>query len=296
MKNKLIIFFSALIALIFGISSIYKNSDVSIVTSSKKQKIATQYIVLLDLSDRISQDGQIETDKTIIKNLFQNFKKDVFKHLIMNSKDRFQICIAPQKYLGFDKNLESDELTIDLSNFKSAEKLKKLTSYENLLGSKMDSLYDKAYKGKNPKNYQGSNIWQYFNEELPDVTNEKYLTKLIVLTDGYFDFEKGNAEIKNDKGSTTTSFISKLRRHENWKEVMKKENYCILPINQSFKNLKICVTEIRSKEESNLNETEMLKYIWAQWLNSSLIDSNSYTTINHGPITNSKTKIEQFIN
>lgn len=296
MKNKLIIIFSALIALIFGISSIYKNSDVSIVTSSKNQKIATQYIVLLDLSDRISQDGQIETDKTIIKNLFQNFKKDVFKHLIMNSKDRFQICIAPQKYLGFDKNLESDELTIDLSKFKSAEKLKKLTSFENLLSSKMDSLYNKAYKGRNSKNYQGSNIWQYFNEELLDVTNEKYLTKLIVLTDGYFDFEKGNAEIKNDKGSTTTSFISKLRRHENWKEVMKKEKYCILPINQRFKNLKICVAEIRSKEESNLNETEMLKYIWAQWLNSSLIDSNSYTTINHGPITNSQTKIEQFIN
>ena len=296
MKTKLIIISIFLTAIIVGITVFSSTNEKAEVQFIKHKKTASQYLILLDLSDRIAEPGQIETDKKIIENLFQDFKKVVFNHLAMNSKDRFQICIAPQKEMGFDKYFESENLTLDLSKLKPAERVKKLTDFENNLTIKINSLYQKAYKGTNSKSYEGSNIWQYFNEELPDLTAENYNTNLIVLTDGYFDFEKGNAEIKNEKGSTTTSFINNLRKKDNWKEIIQKENYRLLPINNDFKNLKICVAEIRSKDQNNLNETDIIKYVWADWLKNSQIDTNSYITVAHGSVSNSQTKIHNFLN
>ncbi|MBK6979290.1 MAG: hypothetical protein IPH28_21185 [Cytophagaceae bacterium] len=44
----------------------------------------------------------------------------------MNSKDRFQVCIAHQKKLPFDKDVESEKLTIDLDIIKKAERVNRL--------------------------------------------------------------------------------------------------------------------------------------------------------------------------
>ena len=297
MKTKLTIILSVLATIILGVSffsNSNSNSEITVVKKNKKK--ATQYLVLLDLSDRIAESGQIETDKIIIKNLFQNFKTIIFNHLVMNSNDRFQICIAPQKKMGFDKYIETDEMTLDLSKFKASEKLKQLKDFEKKLSIKIDSLYNKANKGKDSKQYEGSNIWQYFNEELVYLTNETLETNLIVLTDGYFDFEKGNAEINNKNGSTTSSFINKLRNKDNWKDIILSEKYRILPINSEFKNLKVCVSEIRSKDENNLNETDILKYVWSSWLINSNVNKENFITVNHGPISNSQTKINKFLN
>jgi hypothetical protein len=297
MKTKLTIILSVLATIILGVSffsNSNSNSEITVVKKNKKK--ATQYLVLLDLSDRIAESGQIETDKIIIKNLFQNFKTIIFNHLVMNSNDRFQICIAPQKKMGFDKYIETDEMTLDLSKFKASEKLKQLKDFEKKLSIKIDSLYNKANKGKDSKQYEGSNIWQYFNEELVYLTNENLETNLIVLTDGYFDFEKGNAEINNKNGSTTSSFINKLRNKDNWKDIILSEKYRILPINSEFKNLKVCVSEIRSKDENNLNETAILKYVWSSWLINSHVNTENFITVNHGPISNSQTKINKFLN
>ena len=51
----------------------------------KKQPVKNNYIVLLDLSDRlIVQDNQPERDKQIIKNLYSLFEEKVKKELYIN--------------------------------------------------------------------------------------------------------------------------------------------------------------------------------------------------------------------
>ena len=295
MKTKIIITTICLGSLLIGLLLANKsgNKTNEVVVSNKNK---SQYLVLLDLSDRITKPGQIASDKEMIENVYAEFEKTVYKHLAMNSKDRFQVCIAPQKNLGFDKDIESDKLTLDLAQNKPAEKLKRLKDFGVRLKSRLDSLYCKADKGVDPKKYEGSNIWQFFNEMLADMTNDKTETKLVVITDGYFDFEKGNPEIKKGNLATTTAFISKIGRMQDWKSVIAKEGYGILPLNRKFENLAVCVAEIRSKNDNNLNETEILNFVWTSWLEKNRIDKAHYTTISHGPLTNSQLKLTSFLN
>lgn len=295
MKIKILIaaiFLLGVIAMSFYLKS--NSSEMKDKAPISKSK-PVQIVILLDLSDRIIQPGQIETDKELIIKAFDEFQKQAQSHLLMNSKDRFQVCIAHQKKLPFDKDVESEKLTIDLDIIKKAERVKRLKEFNVSLRSKLDSLYSSAYKGNDTKNYEGSNLWQFFNESLPSLLSEKVNTKVIVLTDGYFDFENRNAVLNKGVLSTTTNFISKLRENINWEAEMKKSGYGILPVDEPLKFVSVCVSEVRSKSENNLNETAMLKCIWSNWLNSNGIGDSSYDIVMHSNISNSKSKISGFL-
>jgi hypothetical protein len=268
-----------------------KQTPVAKATGAKPE----QFIVLLDLSDRIIQPGQIETDKQVIEKVFEEFEKKAKSHLIMNSKDRFQICIAPQKNLPFDRDIESENMTFDFAKIKVAERVKKLDEFRASLRSKLDELYTKAYMGNESKNYQGSNIWQFFNENLPPMTSKKNSTRLVVITDGYFDFEEGNAKLVHGNKSTTTNFISQIRNNDNWKEKIEKEDLGILPISGQLSNVSVCVAGIRSKNPNNLNEVEMLSFIWAKWLSSIGFSKEDFKTIQYNSISIIHNQIVEFL-
>lgn len=295
MNTRIILIATLLIGIIGAGLLLNKNSETRKPETTPTNKKAEQFIVLLDLSDRIVQPGQIEADKELIIKSFEEFENKVHSHLVINSKDRFQVCIAPQKNLPFDKDVESENLTLDMSLIKTAARVKQLKEFKESLKSKLDELYAEAYVGNDTKKYEGSNIWQFFNETLPALANEKINTKVLVVTDGYFDFEENNAKLTNGKLSTTTSFLNKLRDKEDWKLELKKEGYGILPVNQNLKNVSVCVSEIRSKFSNNLNETEMLKYVWKGWLVSNGISDSCCLTILHGSISTTGNQLSVFL-
>jgi hypothetical protein len=295
MNTRIILIAAALLIVIIGAVLVLNNGGQKKQTGTLSgKKTPEQFIVLLDLSDRITQPGQIDADKKIILNTFEEFEKKVHAHLVINSKDRFQVCIAPQKNLPFDKDIVSERLTLDLSAIKPAERVPKIKEFKNTLSQKLDSLYERAYHGEDTRKYQGSNIWQFFNEELPILSSDNVVTKVVVLTDGYFDFEEGNANLSDGKLSTSTEFLSKLRGQKEWKAEIDKNGFGILPIRKGFHNTIVCVSEIRSKFASNLNETEMLQYVWTKWLDKNGIPKSKCPTLIHGNISTTTNQLSLF--
>ena len=64
---------------------------------SAANELPQNYIVVLDLSDRLLNPNQAARDKAIIMSVFEKFEKAVKAKMFINSKDRFRISIAPQQ-------------------------------------------------------------------------------------------------------------------------------------------------------------------------------------------------------
>jgi hypothetical protein len=295
MKTRIILIVTILTVVIGAGFLFNRNTSTAKAEVKSSNKTPEQFIVLLDLSDRITQPGQIDADKQLIQKAFEEFEKKAKAHLLINSKDKFQVCIAPQKNLPFDKDVEAEKLTLDLSTVKTAERVKKLKEFKGALNENLNQLYAKAFIGSNTKLYEGSNIWQFFNETLPAMTGKNIITRLLVLTDGYFDFEEKNAKLTNGKLSTTTEFLPRVRTTQNWKSELKDNGYGILPVNQTFENTFVCVSEIRSKFAVNLNEAEMLQYIWNDWLHKNGIADTCCQTTLHGGMTTTVNQLSVFL-
>ena len=264
-KFILIISVIALIAgILFGLKGEETtNSDNAELNINSKP---VQYVMLLSLDDRLLAPGQRERDKEIIQLAFEQFEKVAKGHLLINSKDRFLVCIAPQK--GNDSNVKSlaQSLCFDLPKIAAKDRVATLNDFKSTLSTKIDNLYNAAYKGDNSSLYDGSNIWKLFNETLPEISNEQVDTKVILLCDGYFDFEKGNGELKRGNRSTKSDEIFEtFRGKEDGIEQMRREDYGILQVSKAFPFVQVCVAELLPKHDDQM-ESDILTYIWQDWL------------------------------
>lgn len=236
MKTPLIIAASTLAFISIGTIIYNCNSDEASNKSNNfsSPKTSRQTIVLLDLSDRILVDRQVEYDSAMIIQSFKLFEQKAKAGLLVNSKDRFQVMIAPQANVKYNREIFCDALTLDFSKIKTGEKVKVLKEFKNSLSNKIHQLYTTARFSSFSKDYAGSQLWQYFNDELPMLTSKDRNTQLIVVTDGYFDFENHAPELKEGNKSTKSNFIDILRKSgPSWKNKLISEKYGILPIQKN---------------------------------------------------------------
>src|SRR3954470_21321577 len=78
-------------------------------------RIKHNYIVLLDLSDRlIVQPNQPQRDKQIIKSLYSSFENKVKRDLYIKSRDEFRVVIAPQLGTGLRRDDFEDRLYVNM--------------------------------------------------------------------------------------------------------------------------------------------------------------------------------------
>ncbi|MEY5049196.1 MAG: hypothetical protein RLZZ175_2555 [Bacteroidota bacterium] len=228
---------------------------------------SNNYVILLDLSDRITVKGQIEQDKAVIKAIYDKFYAEVKKDMFINSNASFKIVIAPQSFVPYDKNQFEAELIIDLANVTILQKRKAVEVFSSKFQTTVNNLYTKAYISNNKNQYAGCDLWKYFNDYLSSDIKTNQANKVYVLTDGYFDFEN-NPNIKHvGNQSTSTHFLSQLNVN-NWKEVFVLKKMGIIPILKNWANTEVNVVGI-SPKSSDLNEIEKLKFIWENWLKSS---------------------------
>jgi hypothetical protein len=69
---------------------------------TSKPRAKSNYIILLDLSDRlIVQDNQPERDKQIIKDLYSLFEQRVKKDLYIKSRDEIKVVARQADHKGF---------------------------------------------------------------------------------------------------------------------------------------------------------------------------------------------------
>ncbi len=260
MKNIL-----SLLAIITGLISCSSNAE--IVTNTPAND---NYIVVLDLSDRIIQKpDQVNIDTNAIRAVFEKFEKSVQRNIVVKSNDKFSIRIIPQKMSSLPGNTFENNLSIDMGKYTAAEKLVKLNQFKANFSLQLALLYQQALLGNKTSDFAGVDIWQYFNDQINSDLDNRYNNKVMILTDGYFDFEDKAHGIKTNDQSTTTSILLSKMKGLNWKKEVQERQFGIIPVKLNT-TAKWLVCGIQPKVQSkDLLEAQKLSYLWEKWLKDS---------------------------
>ncbi|MFC3809781.1 hypothetical protein [Lacihabitans lacunae] len=232
--------------------------------ASAQAKPQNNYIVLLDLSDRLLTVGQSARDKALIQEVFKRFETDVRQKLIIHSKDCFKVVIGPQ-IGGVQTDRFENLLTINMGEIQLANKRSQLDDFKAKLPARLDNLYSAALKGKSKSSqFKGTDLWKYFNDFLSTDISAKHQNKVIVISDGYFDFESNQPALVQGNRSTDTRMLPRLRKDKNWEQTLQSANEGMLKVNKVFINTSVCLLELKPKY-ANLNEQDILIAIWKKW-------------------------------
>jgi hypothetical protein len=224
-----------------------------------------KYIMLVDLSDRLLQSNQAAKDMAVFNGVFDAFLRAVEDNMIINSNDKFITRILFQKNSTLDFESYSDSLSLDLSNYKLGEKKEQLMRFKNQYAGILNRMYARAQLGNNSKAFEGVDIWKYFNEQMKTEIDNTSTNTVIVLTDGYFDFNDMGKKHHEGNYFTTTGFLSRLN-NKTWKE--EAQNTGLIPVKLP-KNVKWLVCGINSKHPEDQLMNEKLSYFWQKWLEQS---------------------------
>jgi len=242
------------------------------------------YIVLLDLSDRLLSPHQKDYDIKVINTVFKKFEESVQSKLFLTSEDSFSIRIVPQNSSPVDAYEYGNLLSIDLENTPPQERVSKFRKFKESFFSNISKLYDRAKFSENSSDYKGVDLWQYFNQSIEYDLIASKQNILLILSDGYFDFENYPQGFKNKNRFTSTSFIGNLRTKE-WKQIDLKNNYGLIPVNSiSSFNVKIIIAGVRPKSYIGfLDENRILKYYWKKWFDEMNINEHYQISYANSP-------------
>ena len=259
MKN--IIFLSYLSVLIFSlsISKAYAEDD------SKSKPI--NYTVVLDLSDRVLNDHQLQKDFNLIHKLFREFETKARRGLILTSKDRFAVKIIPQKGSPLDIASFEDKLQLNLDEVPVQNKNKRMEEFVTSFEKVLDRLQKESLIGKNSDDFFGVDIWAYLNDNADSFSKPGYKNLVMIATDGYFDFESRSHVMRTGNRYTSTQFMAELTDYD-WKEKAEANDYGLIPIKLKA-DIEWVISGISSKNDQDILQNKKIIYIWEKWLRES---------------------------
>lgn len=230
-------------------------------------KKPTNYIVVLDLSDRILLPEQLDKDFYLIEKYFKSFEGNSRRNLVLTSKNRFSVKIIPQKNSPLNINHYEDLLQIYLDETDVKDKNKAVLAFTQSLPNVLRNLKNDALYGNTSSSYFGVDIWAYLHDNGKGLSKSGFENKVLVLTDGYFDFESQDHVIKNKNQYTSTRFLNELTSPD-WKQISESKEYGLLPI-ELEKNTQWIVAGISGKKADDILQTEKITYFWKKWLKQS---------------------------
>ena len=257
------------------------------------------YIVLLDLSDRIlyNKQQQVAKDLSALQNIYAIFKSNLEAkdptHLYYTVNDKLKVLIARQKTTP--KNLYDmvGNLRVDMASELPEKKAKDVDETEKTYNNTLPEIYKQAVISNNSNAYSGADIWQYFKEDLEDDLDKDGQNTLFIVTDGYMDLDK--KEERPDHGNRFAScsqLISSLKKYPDWEKKFDEGDYGLLPVGKKFSRLRVVLLEINPREDW-ADEYSLLTKIWGKWLGEMGI--SSYRFIKDDNINEVKESLEKFI-
>lgn len=259
MKNTLYI--CLITALIFQSNSL----KASAVVENKDQPV--NYTIVLDLSDRVLNENQLQKDFELIRKIFQEFKTKARRGLILTSKDRFAVKIIPQKNSPLDISYFENKLQLKLDEIPVRLKNKKLEAFASTFEENLERLKKCSIIGENPSDFFGVDIWAYLNDNADSFGKNGYNNLVLVTTDGYFDFENSSHVLQSENRFTSTQFLNELTDLD-WKEKAEKGDYGLIPIRLKA-NIEWVISGISSKNDQDILQNKKIIYIWKKWLRES---------------------------
>ena len=252
------------------LSSCGSKKEINKETASLKP---SNYTIVLDLSDRLLEPGQTAKDIAIIEEAFIKFELIARKSLILTSKDRFTIKLIPQRGSKLNWNLYENKLQISLDKIEAKDKNTMLIALKDSMHQILENMYKEAYHGPKSSDYFGVDIWEYLHNNSNSLSPANYNNTVVIITDGYFDFENNNHILQQGNKYTNTNFLNKLTT-VNWKEESEKKQLGLIPIKLNSET-KFIITAVNSKKTGDVLQIEKLEYFWSKWLNESGIKSNN---------------------
>ncbi|OYX86718.1 MAG: hypothetical protein B7Y83_00405 [Flavobacteriales bacterium 32-34-25] len=241
---------------------------------TKKPSKPLNYTVILDLSDRILLPEQLDKDIYLIEKFFKGFEKNSRRNLILTSKNRFSVKIIPQKNSPLSMEHYEDLLQLYLDETNVELKNKSLSTLSKTLPSVLQSLKKEALFSKTSNDYFGVDIWAYLHDNGIGLSKSGYQNTVLVLTDGYFDFESQAHVIKEKNQYTSTRFLNELTSTD-WKQISETKAYGLLPI-QLDKSTTWIVAGISGKKANDILQTEKITYFWKKWLTQSGVTATQF--------------------
>lgn len=248
-------------------------------SSCHKEKIKaplkpSNYTVILDLSDRILLPEQLDKDIYLIEKYFKAFEENSRRNLVLTSKNRFSVKIIPQKNSPLQIDHYEDLLQLYLDETNVELKNKSLSALSKTLPTVLQSLKKEALFGKTSNDYFGVDIWAYLHDNGIGLSKSGYQNTVLVLTDGYFDFESQAHVIQEKNQYTSTRFLNELTSTD-WKQISETKAYGLLPI-QLDKNTTWIVAGISGKKANDILQTEKITYFWKKWLTQSGVTATQF--------------------
>lgn len=257
------------------------------------------YIVLLDLSDRIlfNNQQQVPKDISVIKSVYGVFKSRLNAkdptHLYYNLNDKLKVLIAPQRTTPKSLYDMVGSLRIDLSSEQPDKKANLVDESEKTFDTMLPQLYKLAVIGNNSTAYSGADIWKYFNEDLADDLEKDGQNTLLIITDGYMDLEKSEERPpQNNRYASSSQIINTLKKYPDWETKFTEGDYGILPIAKKFTGLKVVLVQVNPKDNWN-GEYSLLTKIWGKWFTEMGI--SNYRFIKDDNINEVKESLEKFM-
>lgn len=243
-------------------------------SSDKEEQVwlkPVNFIVLLDLSDRLTVSGTEINDRALIQAVAGQFESRVKMNLVIRSSDKFKIRIFPQKGSHLDANMYENTLSIDMNAIEIASKNSQLKRFMTDLPAMAQQLYQEASLNKTKtSDYFGSDIWKYFNEQLRFDLEKECTNQVIVLTDGYFDFENSAHAMSIGNRHTSSDFYSRLSG-PGWLKEANDKDFGIIPVNLD-KPFCCIICGLNPKNEQ-LTELEKISWSWQKWMRESNADT-----------------------
>ena len=224
-------------------------------------------LVLLDLSDRLLTPGQVTRDTQLLRHIYHGFENRVRRQFFINSKDRLQLLVAPQRSLpGVIERIEG-KLRIYMPEVPIKERASYLRKQEATFFQQVDSLYTRALGNRNASSFSGSDIWKFFDQYLRNylVLDTGTNNQVIVLTDGYFDFE--SLKDKKQTGCRYSYSEAIMRQARTGKTVYQQlfDSCGLLPVALNRPNVSVLVAEISPKNAYE-QEAQLLEALWQSWI------------------------------
>jgi len=244
----------------------------------KNEPNPLNYTVILDLSDRILLPEQLDKDFYLIENYFKSFEQNARRNLVLTSNDRFSVKIISQKNSPLNIEYYEDLLHLYLDETNVKDKNTALQTLSKSMPKVLKRLKEEALYGKVSTDYFGVDIWAYLHDNGIGLSKPSYENIVLVITDGYFDFESQAHVIQNKNQYTSTRFLNELHTSD-WKQISESKEYGLLPI-QLDKKTKWVIAGISGKKASDILQTEKITYFWNKWLNQSGVTTTQF--INNG--------------
>ncbi len=257
------------------------------------------YIVLLDLSDRIlyNNQQQVAKDLTVIRTIQSLFRSNINSkdptHTYYAVNDKLKVLIAPQKSTPLKLYDDAAQLRIALSSEEAMKKANAVDQSEKTFNAVLPGLYRQAIISNNGADYVGADIWKYFDEDLSDDLEKNARNTLFIITDGYLDFEPTeDRPVQGNRFTSCAQLINSLKAHPDWNTRFDAGDYGLMPVGKKFSNLKIVLLEINPKQEWN-GEYKLLTRIWSKWFKEMGIDSCGF--IKNDNISEVQESMEKFM-